>query len=261
MREDETLTPDLPFPPQLAWKADLEANIRRWLEELTEPPAIEKDGERAGHREPPDLYSFYEALCVLKSEFRKNARRSHETFSRFGETLDEFQEILSKLDAEPEGLVSASTGLNSGTPHRLYLPLVELYDRMLRLGARLQEGRAEAPPRPIPAKTLWQRIRSRIFPRASSPGGAQTPEQTPISAVADGFFMILSHFEALLAQEDILRIPTTGRPFDPFIMTAVEAREQADLALNTVIEEISPGYLWGEQVLKLAAVVVSTRKG
>lgn len=261
MREDETLNPDLPSLPQTAWKADIETNFRRWLEGLTETPASEKDGEKAGDREPPDLYSFYEALCVLKSEFRKNARRTHETFSRFGETLDEFQEILAEANSRQEEPAFSPTSLDSGTPHRIYLPLVELYDRMLRLGARLQAGREETSPRPAPPESLWQRIRSRVCSKASSPGGGLTPQQTPLPAVAEGFFLILSHFEALLAQEEILRIPTTGQPFDPFIMTAVEARERADLEPNTIIEEISPGYLWGEQVLKLASVVVSTRKG
>ncbi len=47
-----------------AWKSDVESDFKQWLNELTgiqESPPLPEE---------PDLYSFYQELCVLRNELR-----------------------------------------------------------------------------------------------------------------------------------------------------------------------------------------------
>jgi molecular chaperone GrpE len=43
-------------------------------------------------------------------------------------------------------------------------------------------------------------------------------------------------------------------------MYAVGRESRADVAENTVIQEVVRGYLWGDRVLRKAQVIVATRK-
>ena len=89
MREEiEEMEEPAATPP---WQHKILDHCRIWLEELQEEPVL------AEAEEQPDLYSFYEQLCVLRSEFRKNSRRSQETFLQFGEHLGEFKGVMTSL--------------------------------------------------------------------------------------------------------------------------------------------------------------------
>ena len=45
----------------------------------------------------PDIYSFYQELCVFRNELRVGGRRNQEVLSRFGESLSDFQKIIAGL--------------------------------------------------------------------------------------------------------------------------------------------------------------------
>jgi molecular chaperone GrpE len=50
-----------------------------------------------------------------------------------------------------------------------------------------------------------------------------------------------------------------GRPFDPHRARAVGTAPDAGVAEGIVLEEIRTGYLWEDQVLRIADVIVSKR--
>ncbi len=213
------------------WKIKVEKAFRRWLEEVEH-----RQPAGPAPEEPPDLYSFFEELAALRSEVRKGARRSHDTFSRFGDALGGFEQTLQGLSARLNEDRAAREEADLAARRALYLPLVELFERFRRM-----EQRMARPPR------------RRLL-------GAK-PWREAWSDVQEGLEILGAHFEALLHQEGITAVETEGRPFDPALMTAVEAREAPEAEPDTVVEELSRGYLHRGRVLKLAQVVVARSKG
>ena len=230
------------------WKEEIVRNCRRWVEDLEElPPVSETDEE-------PDLYSFFEQLCILRSEFRKNSRRSHETFSQFGEHLGEFQSVLDVLTQRLEVLAKEQESAEFLSRQGLLLQMVELFERLRWFGKKLEEIQATPQHaqewfRPV----FWKRIKRFFAGRQKAPGGIS-------ESLREGFSLTLSHFEEFLSNEGVSRIETTGMAFDPSVMIAMGTVETDDCPPNRVCEEISGGYRYGEHVLKLAKVTVAKRK-
>jgi molecular chaperone GrpE len=214
------------------WKETIEANVKIWIEELSSHQDIGPKGE-----DEPDLYSFYEELCALKTEYRKSARRSHETFSKFGEALSEFEKLIGGLSAKVAQVENVKEKADLLSKKRLFLPLVEILERFKRM-----ESRLDTPPKPgfFTAGRKWNEA---------------------WSSLRDGFSILHSHFEELLKKEGITTIDAMGKPFDPSVMLAVEAVETSGVAANTVLEEFSRGYLYRGHILRLAQVKVAKGEG
>ena len=79
-------------------------------------------------------------------------------------------------------------------------------------------------------------------------------DQQLFGGLMEGFRLIQLRLERLLQEQQIRRIPTEGRPVDPSLMTVVELQEWAGVAPETVIQELRPGYLWRDRVIRFAEV-------
>lgn len=210
-----------------SWKSDIESAVKQWLNELTGiqeiPPLSEK----------PDLYSFYQELCVLRNELRVGGRRNQEVLTRFGESLSDFQKIIADIQSR---LCQVDKEKGEGellSRKRLFIPLVDVLERMERLKERLS-----APPR----KTLFK---------------SDTNWRNAWNAFKDGYDITYSYLDSLLKKEGITRIETVGMPFDPAYMTAIAVEHTTRHPINQVIEEIAPGFLYKEEIIKLAEVKIA----
>lgn len=74
---------------------------------------------------------------------------------------------------------------------------------------------------------------------------------------AVGFKMIASQFSQVLENLGVVPFSAKGKPFDPHLHEAMEMVETEDHPDNTVLEEVSKGYLLKESVLRPAQVKVS----
>ncbi len=216
------------------WKLEIEAQFRAWLNRLdTEETAA----AHAGEERVPDLYSFFEALCVLQSDVRKSTRRSHDTFLRLGETLAGFEETLTSL-AQRQTEERQQDHRRAQTERRAFLaPFAEMLERLNRI-----EDRLKHPPDSglLFARRKWA---------------------AAWSSLGQGFGLLREHFEQLLRAEGVTPISTVGKPFDPTIMKAVAVEARDALPPNTVVEELAAGYYHKGDVLKFAEVKIATRKG
>lgn len=68
-----------------------------------------------------------------------------------------------------------------------------------------------------------------------------------------GLDLSIQKFLDALKEEDVVRIETSGRDFDPNIMECVSVQEGAE---NKVLEELRPGFIINETVLRPAQVIV-----
>jgi hypothetical protein len=212
-----------------AWKEQLRQQFERWLESVEQMPETEAPAEA------PDLYSLYEELMALRNENRKGNRKSAEIFSRFGESLDHFQDELRRI-GEQMTRIEVARGDHAVLPRSYFLGLVELVDRMHRLGAAF-----ERPPRPgrfafLSSDVAWRK--------------AWANSQ-------QGFSILISHLEKLLQQAGIQRSNTLGAIFDPGTMVAVATIAPNGQPLNVVVEEVAPGYRWRNEILRPAEVKIT----
>lgn len=245
----DVLAPSASQPEEMfPWEDEIVGNCRLWIENLKDLPDVFVTEEE------PDLYSFYEQLCVLRSEFRKNSRRSHETFSQFGNHLQEFQAVLASLSQRLDTLSQERDSTEILARQRVLVQMVELFERLRWLGKKLEE--IPATPRhatEVFMPVFWKRIKRFFAGKQKAPGGTT-------DSLREGFSLILAHFEEFLSSEGVSRIIATGTAFDPTVMIAVGTVETDACPPNTVFEEISGGYLYGKHVLKLAKVTVTKRK-
>lgn len=76
----------------------------------------------------------------------------------------------------------------------------------------------------------------------------------------EGVALIRRSLLDILRQRQVIPIEAKGHPFDPKTMCALGRQETPDFPENTVVQEVVRGYLWGEQVLREAQVVVAVRQ-
>lgn len=74
---------------------------------------------------------------------------------------------------------------------------------------------------------------------------------------AVGFKMILSQFKDALTSHSVHPFHAKGQKFDPHLHEAVEMVETDQVEPDTVVEELSQGYMIGEKVLRPARVKVA----
>jgi hypothetical protein len=215
------------------WKLEITANYNEWLDQLEAPPPAASSPMDAPRL---DLYSFYEALCVLRSDVSKSSRRSHDTFTRFSDSLDGFErtirEISHRLATEaPQGRMPL------GAQKKLLAPFAQILERMDRLADKLAHP---------PKAGLFASRRKWVADR---------------TAFQQGFNLLHEHFQLLLRDAGVVPMETVGHIFDPTRMKAVATEDSDTVAHNTVIEELAAGYYFKDEVLKFAEVKIATNKG
>ncbi|HAJ26660.1 MAG TPA: nucleotide exchange factor GrpE [Syntrophus sp. (in: bacteria)] len=265
---DDNSVEQAAMPP---WQDEIMENCRSWLENLQEEPVLAETDEQ------PDLYSFYEELCVLRSEFRKNSRRSHETFLQFGEHLGEFQGVMTSLAQRLDNLTKEQESTEVLARQGILLQIVEIYERLRRFDEKMREMISPPPVPEAATPGFWERILGRGKGKRQDKinqithvdqgdrqnwQGQQERQAKPgfPVVVMEGLSLTMSHFDEFLDRVGVRRTATTGAPFDPSVMMAVGAVATDNCPPHTVVEEISGGYLYGNHVLKLAKVTVSKRK-
>ena len=75
-----------------------------------------------------------------------------------------------------------------------------------------------------------------------------------------GVDMISKQLHTLLETKGLKRIKAAGEPFDPNQHEAMEVVEQDSIIQDTVLEELQPGYLLNERIVRPAKVKVAKAK-
>ncbi|HKE06021.1 MAG TPA: nucleotide exchange factor GrpE [Blastocatellia bacterium] len=81
-------------------------------------------------------------------------------------------------------------------------------------------------------------------------------DQSPDAVVA-GLRAIRKRMADMIKAQGLTLIETVGRKFDPTLHEAVGVIEAGDGKPGTVLDEVSPGYLWNGEVLRPARVHVA----
>jgi molecular chaperone GrpE len=75
-----------------------------------------------------------------------------------------------------------------------------------------------------------------------------------LGKLLEGYTLIVRRLERDLEAHGVRRIETLGRRVDPQLMTVVELVDDPQLPPETVVEELRPGYLRGDRLIRFAEV-------
>jgi molecular chaperone GrpE len=183
--------------------------------------------------ETADLYSLFVEVAGLRSEVRTESRLVKEALDQFRGAFDTLQSSHTAMQQELERTRAEARDQGRTLLRPLLLDVIDLRDR---LAAALKLA--------VTVQLRWQ---DRLFRRNVSGG----------EAWHEGLRMTLRRLDQVLLDRHVVATPLTGRPFDPRLARVVGTAPDSSVAEGTVIEEVRSGYLWDDQVLRSAEVIVS----
>jgi len=195
-----------------------------------------QDGE-----EPPDdpgetadLFSVLVEVAALRSEVRRESRLVKEALEQFRGVFDTLQASQATLQRELDRARTETRDQAQSALRPLLLDVIDLRDRLV---AALTLSAAA---RPRWRDRLWRRDRS----------GA--------AAWQEGLRMTLRRLDQVLLDRRVVATQLAGLPFDPRLARAIGTAADSSVATEgTVIKEVRAGFLWDDQVLRTAEVIVS----
>ena len=196
---------------------------------------IVEDGE-----EPPDdpgetadLFSVLVEMAALRSEVRTESRLVKEALEQFRGVFDSLQASQATLQRELDRARTETRDQAQSALRPLLLDVIDLRDRLV---AALTLSAAA---RPRWRDRLWRRDRSGV------------------AAWQEGLRMTLRRLDQVLLDRRVVATQLAGLPFDPQLARAIGTAADSSVAEGTVIKEVRAGFLWDDQVLRTAEVIVS----
>jgi molecular chaperone GrpE len=187
-------------------------------------------------REEADLFSVFVELASLRSEVRTQSRLVKEALDQFRGVFDTLQASHATLEQELKRARAEAHDRERVLLKPLLLDIIEVRDR---LSAGLKPTMA--------ASLRWyERFRPKTKREAEE-------------AWREGMRMTLRRIDKLLADRRIVATETVGHPFDPRLAAAVATIEDPAAADGIVVEEVRPGFLWQDELLRPAEVIVARR--
>ncbi|GAB4256132.1 MAG: hypothetical protein Kow0065_04750 [Methylomicrobium sp.] len=185
--------------------------------------------------EQPDLTALFSDLAGLKSEVKAESRQ-------FKATLDTLAEAVAALKADNQSLADelAKTAETLQRQRReaeraVLLEIVDIYDR-------LSEG---------------YRVLQNYRPVDSLFNHSKKQDVRFIDSFAKGQEITLKRFEQLLQRRRVSKIDCLGKPFDARTMATLEVGHDPSLDNGVVLEVLRSGFLFEDEVLRLAEVKVN----
>jgi molecular chaperone GrpE len=199
-----------------------------WLDTAEDAPeALEDPGETA------DLFSVFVEMAGLRTEVRTESRLMKDALDQFRGVFDTLQASHATLQRELDRARAEMREQRRGALRPLLLDIIDLRDR---LAAALKMSAA-----PL---LRWH---ERLWRRQPARG----------EAWHEGLRMILRRFDQVLQDRGVEEMQLLGRPLDPRLARVVGTATDQTAAEGIVIEEVRTGFLWEDQVLRTAEVIVS----
>jgi molecular chaperone GrpE len=210
-----------------------------WLDSVPdERPADAAPGAESAPT--TDLYSLFVEMAGLRAEVRTESRLVKEALEQFRGVFETLQSSHATMRQELERARAETRDQVKAAVRPLLLDVIDLRDRLLdaqRLSGTARTG-------------LLARFRGR-----SATGGA---------AWQEGLRLTLRRLDQVLLDRRVVGLRLQGQPFDPLQARAIATVADSAAPDGTVMEEVRAGFLWDDQVLRTAEVIVSksgTRTG
>ena len=183
----------------------------------------------------PDLSTLLVEMAGLKSEVKSESRH-------FKATLDTLSGAMSALQIDNNALADelAAQGerlqrMRTETLRTVLLDIVDIYDRL----------------------SVGFGVLQNYHPVSSLFNHSKKQDVRFIKSFKEGQSMTLKRFEQLLQRHNVHAIDCIGKQLDPRTMSAVEISHDPKLDNGRVVEELRKGFIFEENVLRLAEVKVN----
>lgn len=186
----------------------------------------------------PDLNTLLGELSSLKTEVKAESRQFKNTLDTLSSALDMVKDNNKVLSDELVGNAERQAQQQDEIMRTMLLEMVDMYDRLSTGVDVLQNYQ--------PVNTLFKRSRKK--------------DVRFIERFTEGQQMTIRRFEQILLGHQVRAIECVGKILDPVTMSAVETGEDAKHINGIVLEELRKGFLYKEQVLRLAEVKVNKTK-
>jgi molecular chaperone GrpE len=180
-----------------------------------------------------DLFSLFTELSAVRHEVKLESRQ-------FKAALEDFKIVFDSLQSTQENIVR---GLNHSrdTQHDqqhetlrvLLIAFLEIFDRL--------EAAMNALNNYTPSGWAWLCHSETRF----------------IQGLREGHAITLRRLEQMLSRYQVRTIPVLQKPFDPHLMQAVEVDNQSEVDNGIVTAELRKGFMWENDVLRIAEVKVN----
>lgn len=191
--------------------------------------------EPLASNEQPDLHTLLSEMVGLKTEVKAESRQFKNTLDTLSTALEAVQDDNKTLSAEFTANTQRLELQQSAIIKAMLLEVVDIYDRLSTSLDVLQNYQ--------PVKSLFKSSRKKDI--------------SFIKRFKEGQAMTLRRFEQLLQQYQVRSIDCVGILLDPVTMSAVETGHNPKLDNGIVLEELRKGFLFKDQVLRLAEVKVN----
>jgi molecular chaperone GrpE len=208
-------------------KHELLEDFRKYLEQSRPEPFAAN--------EQPDLNTLLNEMAGLKTEVKAEARQFKNTLDTLGLALTTVQGDNKILSAELAAHDQRIELQQREIMRTLLLDVVDIYDRVSTGLDVLENYR--------PLKSWFKQSRDR--------------DVKIIKRFKEGQMMTARRFEQFLQRYQVRSIDCVGKLLDPVTMTAVETSVDPAFDNGIVLEELRKGFLYQEQVLRLAEVKVN----
>lgn len=198
-----------------------------WLDTADDIVVPDDPGETA------DLYSLFVELAGLRSEVRAESRLVKEALDQFRGVFDTLRASQTVLQQELDRTRAETREQAHAALRPLLLDIIDLRDRLvaaLKLAGTVRPG--------------WS---DRLLRRRPSGG----------EAWQEGLRMTLRRLDQVLRDRRVVATQLVGQPLDPRRARVVATSADGAVAEGIVLEEVRAGFLWDDQVLRTAEVIVS----
>ncbi|WP_305908015.1 nucleotide exchange factor GrpE [Methylomarinum sp. Ch1-1] len=185
--------------------------------------------------EYPDLQTLLGEMAGLKTEVKSESRQFKNTLDSLSQALDTLRQDNKALSAELGRHSELLERQRHDTRRTLLLELVDIYERLVTSVEVLDNYQ--------PVNALF---------RHSKPKDIRF-----IEGIREGQSITLKRFEQLLLRYRVKAIDCVGKPLDPKTMNAVAIAHDPLMQNGIVLEQLRPGFLFEDEVLRLAEVKVN----
>jgi molecular chaperone GrpE len=185
--------------------------------------------------EQPDLNTLLTEMAGLKTEVKAESRQFKSTLDTLGSALATVQEDNKALSAELARHAERLEQQQRQIMRAVLLDIVDIYDRL----------------------TTGLEVLRNYQPVASLFKHSRDHDVRFIRQFREGQEMTVRRFEQFLERYQVRPLDCVGQMLDPVTMTAVETGYHPKFENGIVLEELRKGFLFQDQVLRLAEVKVN----
>lgn len=186
----------------------------------------------------PDLNTLLSEITSLKTEVKAESRQYKNTLDTLSSALSTVQEDNTALSSELNSYAKRLEQQQEKITRTMLLDIIDIYDRTITGVNVLQNYR--------PLTSFFKKSRDK--------------DVQFIKRFRQGQEMTIKRFEQLFQRYQVRVIDCVGKQLDPMTMSAVETGHDVGLKDGIVMEELRKGFLFQDQILRLAEVKVNKNK-